>query len=57
MSVLSIILIIFAIIVVIGIIRIIITPRNSFWDGFMDMLFLDVLGDILEAIFENIDLD
>ncbi len=57
MSILSIILLIFGIIVVIGIIRVIIRPCESFGDMLMDMFWLDILGDILEAILDNIDLD
>ena len=55
---LQIILIIVAIIVVAGIIRIIIKAPSSIFEGIMDIFFLDclfdVLGAILTAIFEGL---
>jgi len=53
----SILLIILGIIVFCGIIRVIITPSNSIGDFILDILFLDLLGDVLQAIFEHIDFD
>lgn len=52
MSVISIVLVILAIIVIFGIIRIIISPCESFGEALMDIFFLDLLFDILSAILE-----
>ena len=53
----TILLIIVAIILVIGIIRVIITPSDGFWDFVMDICFLDLLWDliviVIEAIFDT----
>lgn len=53
----SILLIVLAIIVVIGIIRVIIKPSESFGEMIIDILFLDVLCDVLSSIIEHIDFD
>ena len=41
-----------AILVVIGIIRVIIKPYRGFGDFLLDLLLLDLLGDLLEIIIE-----
>ena len=43
------------IIVTLGIIRILLTPRQNFTDILMDMFFLDILTDIIQTIFESFD--
>jgi hypothetical protein len=53
----NILLIILGIIVFCGIIRVIITPSNSIGEFILDILFLDLLGDVLQAILEHIDFD
>lgn len=57
MSWITIVLIILGIVVTIGIIRVIITPSESFGELIMDILFIDLLVDILSAIIESIDFD
>jgi hypothetical protein len=54
--ILKVVLIVAAIIVIIGIIRIIVKPPKGFWEFFLDLTLLDLLFDILGAIFENLDL-
>ena len=53
-TIIVILLIIAAIIVVAGIIRVIIHPCDSIWDFFLDIFFLDCLGDLLGAIIDGI---
>lgn len=51
---------IIAIILIIGIIRVIFKPSNSFTDFLVDIMLLDWMGDILGGIFEalgDIDFD
>jgi len=50
----TIILVILAVIVVCGIVRVIITPSEDLGDFLMDILFLDVLGELLSAIVDAI---
>lgn len=56
---LTILLVILAVIVFIGIIRVIVTPSESFFDFIMDIFLLDLLIDlfvlILEAIADSVD--
>lgn len=49
---LTIFLIILAVIVFIGIIRVIVTPSESFGDFIMDVLLLDLLFGLLQVLFE-----
>lgn len=51
------ILILFAIILVIGIIRVASRPYEGFWDLVMDMLLLDLLIDLLEDVMNNLNDD
>jgi hypothetical protein len=51
---LTIFLIILAVIVFIGIIRVIVTPSESFFDLILDILLLDLLIDLLQVLFEGI---
>jgi hypothetical protein len=51
---LTIFLIILAVIVFIGIIRVIVTPPESFFDLILDILLLDLLIDLLQVLFEGI---
>lgn len=53
----TIILIILAIILVIGILRIISSPRPTFWSNVRDVFFGDMLIDLIEVIIEAIDFD
>lgn len=50
--VLTAILAILAITIVIGIIRVIITPSDSFGDLICDILLIDLLGDLIVAILD-----
>lgn len=50
-------LIILALIVIAGIIRSIITPTTGFWNTLLEILWLDMLIDILGNIFEDLDFD
>jgi hypothetical protein len=43
-----------ALIVILGIIRVIISPYNGFWNLLMEMVFLDFLFDLLSWIFDGI---
>lgn len=47
-------LIILAVIVFIGIIRVIVSPPESFFDFILDILLLDLLIDLLQVLFEGI---
>lgn len=49
--------IILGIIVVIGIIRLCINRPSSFGEALMEVLCIDVLGDVLGSILEHIDFD
>lgn len=51
----TIVLIILGIVVTIGIIRVIINPSESFGELIIEILLIDLLGDILQAIFESFD--
>lgn len=51
----EVVLIILAIIVVCGIIRVIIKPSKGFWNFVLDIFFLDILFDTLEAIITHYD--
>lgn len=51
---LTILLSILAIILVIGIVRICLKPSNNFFEFIGDLFLLDLLGDLLQAIIENI---
>jgi hypothetical protein len=55
--ILNAILVMLAIMIIVGIIRVIITPSENFGHMLMQMFFIDVMGDILEGILESIDLD
>ena len=46
-------LFILALLVICGIIRVIITPSESIWDFIVDILWLDILLEVLEAILTN----
>lgn len=50
-------LIILALIVIAGIIRSIMSSTTGFWDTLIEILWLDMLFDILGNIFEDIDFD
>lgn len=50
----TVVLIIFAILIIAGIIRVIMRPSESIFDFILDILWLDILGDLLGAIFEAI---
>lgn len=47
-------LVIFVIVLIIGVIRVMITPPDSFIDGIMQIIMIDCLIDILEVIFSCI---
>jgi hypothetical protein len=49
--------IILGIIIVIGIIRLCIKKPSTFGDAIMEVLCIDVLGELLGSIFEHIDFD
>jgi len=51
---LSIFLVILAVIVFIGIIRVIVTPPESFSDCILDILLLDLLIDLFQVLLEAI---
>lgn len=50
-------LLILSLILISGIIRTILTPKNNFIDVIFYVLFIDVLLNIFDAVIENIDFD
>jgi hypothetical protein len=55
--ILNAILIFLGIVLIIGIIRVIINPVHSFGEFIIDILFIDLLGDLLSEIIDAIDWD
>lgn len=53
----SIFLIALGIIMFIGIVRIILKPSESIGEFITDLFLIDLLGDLIELIFESIDFD
>jgi len=51
----TILLVILGIIVFVGMIRLIISPANSFMEFFGQLFLIDLLGDLFEIIFHSID--
>jgi hypothetical protein len=46
---------IIGIILALGIIRVIATPRHGFWQTLLEITWLDLLFDLILSIVENID--
>ena len=46
---------IIGIIIILGIIRVIASPRHGFWQTFLEITWLDLLFDLIETIYEFFD--